>query len=276
MAQSLAEPGTLDRPIREVMDPPFPVVDADLPVDRLTTLLSRGTAGGAGAARGHDHRHRHPLRRAPSGRGDPVMRVTVLTGGTSPERDVAFAVAAQVVAALREPRPHGARGGHDAGSCRKARRPGCSPSGVGRRTPTDVGDLVSASGRCSATASAKLPAVRDADVLFLSVHGGRGRGRDGAGGARRGRRAVHRERAAWRPRSPWTRTSPSGCSETPASPVPAWVMAPVSAGGRDHRARMARASSSRPAGLVGGALAGPERERARPGDRRSRRATTTT
>lgn len=43
MAKSLAEPGTLDRPIGELMDPPFPVVDADLPVDRLTTLLSRGT-----------------------------------------------------------------------------------------------------------------------------------------------------------------------------------------------------------------------------------------
>jgi cystathionine beta-synthase len=43
MAKSLADPGTLDRPIGELMDPPFPVVDADLPVDRLTTLLSRGT-----------------------------------------------------------------------------------------------------------------------------------------------------------------------------------------------------------------------------------------
>jgi cystathionine beta-synthase len=43
MAKALAEPGTLDRPIGELMDPPFPVVDADLPVDRLTTLLSRGT-----------------------------------------------------------------------------------------------------------------------------------------------------------------------------------------------------------------------------------------
>ena len=43
MAKSLAEPGTLARPIGELMDPPFPVVDSDLPVDRLTTLLSRGT-----------------------------------------------------------------------------------------------------------------------------------------------------------------------------------------------------------------------------------------
>ena len=43
MAKALTEPGTLDRPIGELMDPPFPVVDADLPIDRLTTLLSRGT-----------------------------------------------------------------------------------------------------------------------------------------------------------------------------------------------------------------------------------------
>ena len=43
MAKALTEPGTLDQPIGELMDPPFPVVDADLPVDRLTSLLSRGT-----------------------------------------------------------------------------------------------------------------------------------------------------------------------------------------------------------------------------------------
>ena len=43
MAKALTEPGTLDRPIGELMDPPFPVVDADVPVDRLMTLLSRGT-----------------------------------------------------------------------------------------------------------------------------------------------------------------------------------------------------------------------------------------
>jgi cystathionine beta-synthase len=43
MAKALTEPGTLDRPIGELMDPPIPHVDAHLPVDRLTTLLSRGT-----------------------------------------------------------------------------------------------------------------------------------------------------------------------------------------------------------------------------------------
>jgi cystathionine beta-synthase len=44
MAKALERPQTLDQPVGEVMDPPFPVVDADLPVDRLTALLSRGTS----------------------------------------------------------------------------------------------------------------------------------------------------------------------------------------------------------------------------------------
>ena len=43
MARALEEPGTLDRPVQEVMDAPFPVVDAEFPVERLTTLLSRET-----------------------------------------------------------------------------------------------------------------------------------------------------------------------------------------------------------------------------------------
>ena len=34
---------TLDRPVREVMDPPFPVVDDHWPLDRLSALLSRET-----------------------------------------------------------------------------------------------------------------------------------------------------------------------------------------------------------------------------------------
>jgi len=44
MARALERPQTLDQPVGEVMDAPFPVVDADLPVDRLTALLSRGTS----------------------------------------------------------------------------------------------------------------------------------------------------------------------------------------------------------------------------------------
>jgi cystathionine beta-synthase len=41
MAQAVAEPGSLTRPVREVMEEPFPVVDADAPLDHVSALLSR-------------------------------------------------------------------------------------------------------------------------------------------------------------------------------------------------------------------------------------------
>src|SRR3989442_1373894 len=43
MAKALEDHATLDTPVEDVMDAPFPVVDADLPVDRLSALLSRET-----------------------------------------------------------------------------------------------------------------------------------------------------------------------------------------------------------------------------------------
>jgi cystathionine beta-synthase len=43
MARAIEEPAALDRPVRELMDPPFPVVDGEWPVERLTALLSRET-----------------------------------------------------------------------------------------------------------------------------------------------------------------------------------------------------------------------------------------
>jgi cystathionine beta-synthase len=43
MATALDQPATLDQAVQEVMDAPFPVVDADLPVERLAALLSRET-----------------------------------------------------------------------------------------------------------------------------------------------------------------------------------------------------------------------------------------
>jgi cystathionine beta-synthase len=43
MTRALADATTLDRAVREIMDPPFPVVDGDWPLDRLTALLSRET-----------------------------------------------------------------------------------------------------------------------------------------------------------------------------------------------------------------------------------------
>ncbi|HEX9705915.1 MAG TPA: pyridoxal-phosphate dependent enzyme [Gemmatimonadales bacterium] len=43
MARALEDATTLDRPVADVMDAPFPVVDPDYPVERLGALLSRGT-----------------------------------------------------------------------------------------------------------------------------------------------------------------------------------------------------------------------------------------
>lgn len=101
------------------------------------------------------------------------MRVTVLTGGTSSERDVALASAAQVVPALRN---HG----HDVavvdtarGFIPEADEPAMIGSAVGTAPPSlealrslDPGLLVTGLG--------SMPAVRHADVLFLALHGGDG------------------------------------------------------------------------------------------------------
>ena len=43
MARVLEDAKLLDRPVSEVMGAPFPVVDADIPIDRLVTMLSKET-----------------------------------------------------------------------------------------------------------------------------------------------------------------------------------------------------------------------------------------
>ena len=101
------------------------------------------------------------------------MRITVLTGGASSERDVALASAAQVVPALR-------RRGHEVAVVDIARgfipesdEPGLLGKKVGAAPPSperlaamERGLLVSGLG--------DMPVVRTADVLFLALHGGWG------------------------------------------------------------------------------------------------------
>ncbi|HWA56389.1 MAG TPA: pyridoxal-phosphate dependent enzyme [Gemmatimonadales bacterium] len=41
MTKALATPTLLDRPVRETMDPPFPVVEASMPTDRLAPMFTR-------------------------------------------------------------------------------------------------------------------------------------------------------------------------------------------------------------------------------------------
>jgi D-alanine-D-alanine ligase len=101
------------------------------------------------------------------------MRVTVLTGGTSSERDVALASAVQVVAALRSR-------GHDVAVVDTAR--GYIPQGdeasllpgtVGV-VPPSIDELHALERGLLLSGLGNLAVVRDADVLFLALHGGRG------------------------------------------------------------------------------------------------------
>jgi len=41
MTRALSQPALLDRPVREVMDPPFPTVDGNFPIDRLGPMLTK-------------------------------------------------------------------------------------------------------------------------------------------------------------------------------------------------------------------------------------------
>ena len=101
------------------------------------------------------------------------MRVTVLTGGTSAERDVALASAVQVVGALR------ARG-HEVAVVDTAR--GYIPEseeatalrGTVGATPPALEELHSLERGLLLSGLGNLSVVRNADVLFLALHGGRG------------------------------------------------------------------------------------------------------
>ncbi|HWO89271.1 MAG TPA: D-alanine--D-alanine ligase [Gemmatimonadales bacterium] len=101
------------------------------------------------------------------------MKVCVLTGGVSAERDVAIATGLEVVAALRER-------GHTvsvvdlaAGFVPRERERDLLPAGVGREPPPL--ESLQALQRGLLTAGlGELPAVREADLVFLCLHGGQG------------------------------------------------------------------------------------------------------
>lgn len=101
------------------------------------------------------------------------MKVTVLTGGTSSERDVAIASAVQIVQALRIR-------GHSVAVVDTAR--GFIPEGdegrllsgsVGREPPT-IENLVALERGLLLSGLGTFPVIRDAEVVFVSLHGGRG------------------------------------------------------------------------------------------------------
>lgn len=101
------------------------------------------------------------------------MRITVLTGGTSAERDVALASAVQVVAALRS-RGHTVSVVDTArGFVAQADEATLVPAKVGITPPSTAG--VEALQRGVLVGSlAQIPAVQEAEVICLALHGGQG------------------------------------------------------------------------------------------------------
>ena len=104
MTRALAQPSLLDRPVREVMDAPFPVVERDLPDRPAGAMLTRESPAALVRKDGKliGIVSRYDVLQQLIGTSDASRcAITVLTGGTSAERDVAIASAVQVVAALR-------------------------------------------------------------------------------------------------------------------------------------------------------------------------------
>ena len=102
------------------------------------------------------------------------MRIAVLTGGATAERAVAFASAAQVVAALRS-RGHAVTVVDTVtGPLAAAAEAAALSPAVG--APPDAAVLDARERQFLSETLATLPEIRDAAVVFLCLHGGRGEG----------------------------------------------------------------------------------------------------
>jgi len=99
------------------------------------------------------------------------MRITVLTGGATAERAVAFASASQIVAALRT-RTHDVTVVDLAGGPLDQRTEAELLDGAVGAAPPAVDALAERQRRMLSEELGDLPAVREAEVLFLAVHGG--------------------------------------------------------------------------------------------------------
>jgi D-alanine-D-alanine ligase len=99
------------------------------------------------------------------------MRITVLTGGATAERAVAFASGAQIVKALRS-RGHTVQVVDTAGGLLDPAAEAAALRGTVGTAPPSVDTLVKREITMLSEGLASLPAVREAEVLFLAVHGG--------------------------------------------------------------------------------------------------------
>lgn len=102
-----------------------------------------------------------------------AMNVTVLTGGTSAERDVAIASAVQVVGALRS-RGHRVAVVDTAGGFVPESEEARALNATVGAAPPSIEHLIGLERGVLLSSLATLPVVRNADVLFLALHGGRG------------------------------------------------------------------------------------------------------
>ena len=101
------------------------------------------------------------------------MKITVLTGGTSSERDVAIATAVQVVRALRSRGHKVAVVDTARGYIPEADEGRVLSANVGKLPPA-IAELVALERGLLLSGLASMPVVRDAEVVFLALHGGRG------------------------------------------------------------------------------------------------------
>ncbi len=101
------------------------------------------------------------------------MRITVLMGGTSAERDVSIASGLRIVQALRSR-------GHDVtafdtarGVIKREDEAGVAAGGM-KVKPPSLEDLATMERTSLSPSLGTVPAVRDAEVVFLALHGGQG------------------------------------------------------------------------------------------------------
>jgi len=101
------------------------------------------------------------------------MKVAILTGGTSSERDVALASGLQVARALRAHRHTVSLVDLAAGFVPPEHEDALLPTGVGREPPP-LNRLRELERGMLGSGLGELPVFRNAEVIFLALHGGRG------------------------------------------------------------------------------------------------------
>jgi D-alanine-D-alanine ligase len=104
-----------------------------------------------------------------------MTRIVVLTGGSTPEREVAFAGAAQVVGALRGAGADVAVVDTVSGLLSPTDEHRLLVTSVGRTPPSDD-ELAMLRESELGPAIVEIPALRDADLAFLVIHGKQGEG----------------------------------------------------------------------------------------------------